>query len=542
MKKLIILVLLSALCLIALAACESDIVTYKESGTIVLTITNEDLEASDVTVISTDGEDDIVKSGNTITITKSNMLRTVFTLGASGYVSKTVIVSSTDFDLEKYYEAEVEFEDNYVYMTLEVITEADYDKIKLTGSDIISATDTRGIFDIKVKAEEGAEFTVSAGTSYRSQKIVLTEADVVSGSVYKIAMLIPKTKSLIEIALPPTMNVNCDIADVISYNKNGKYFYGVDKDREITFTYYDVSNYSYNYYGEKTVTVEELASDYIYLNSQNLQRQISLNVTPYLHYNLTNGNTMIVVEVDGEDFNIINYQKTYGNLWMQEVFNLDGEYRIYCLGGDGNVRYCDIDVSLAEVDSYQYRLDIEFDTTMPVVGINAEIVDVFGYYSDFSGVSVYGGSSYETQSLGTIASGNDIMLMPSNYYSELYLENLPADYYSYEPEKNQEYYEKLMLEGLCTIYVAPKIDLNIHFSNPVSLAGNYISCYNPNYIQYDIDSNNDVLIEDFCFDVDYYTTVGIYNLTQVIASALHIITYEDGIYSISFAIGYINNG
>ncbi len=547
MKKIIMFVILVALFALVFAACESDIVTYDESGTVILTIANEDLSASDIKVVSSDGEDDIVRSGKTITITKAKMLRTVYTLTTDGYIAHTIVVKSTDFDADRTYKADVEFTKNYVYMTLEVIT--DSNTVSITGSDILSYTETRSIFDVKVKAEQGATVTVCGDTAYRDQIITLTETDVLGGSIYKTVMLIPKTQTLVEISLPASMQVLYQSSpqnSIRTYNKNGKHFFVVAENSDVTFYYSAPENGIYIYYGQRLVKAAELAENhYLYLDTTDIQRSIRITAMPYM------SDTAIRVMVVGEESDDGEYipfaynNNYYGQLSVESLFDLNRSYRVCTLGGDGKIRYKDIDVASIPFGDWRYELAIEFDDSSPVVKLTTvRMTDIFELLTDFAGVLIYSQQHYggEPQLLGRIDSGNELVLTEGISFEQLIFSGLPEGYYSYEPTEGSAFYSELMLTGIYNIYCAPKIDLHVHFDYSGSLEGIRVDGYSSDnyYYEFFIDSNNNVIIEGFSFAVSYIVHTEALSWDSLWLNSLigdfSNIRYENGIYSITLRL------
>ncbi|NCA67144.1 MAG: hypothetical protein EOM87_03665, partial [Clostridia bacterium] len=442
MKKVLLIILLIAVSLTAFVACQSDIITYKNSGTIVINIVNEDLAASVVTIRSTDDSDDIVKTGSIITITKTNMLRSVYTLTVNGYIAKTVIVNSTDFDAAKSYSVDVEFSENYVFMVLEVVTEANYSAVNLTGSDIISYTETRGNYDIKIKAVENASVTISAGSAYRSYTISLTQDDVLSGSIAKTAMLILKTQTLIVIDIGANKSIQFDTDSnnkVISHKQGNYFYYAVSKSYEINFRYYDIADYQYSYFGERLVTVGELAADRIELDDNDIVKDVTYTVTPYNDGSIFGARIYLLAQKDGDNYTALQYNNGYYTT-KNYKFSSAEEYSIFTICGDGKVRRKSVDLTQAIKSYGSLQLAVTFDGTEPEVPIAVKIVDITGGEEDFAGVSVYANNNMGVEYLGQISSDNQCVVNPSNHFSDFYCQNIPSNYYLVDVPKNQEFY------------------------------------------------------------------------------------------------------
>lgn len=473
-------------------------------------------------------------------------MRSVYTLKADGYFVKTIIIKSTDYDTERQCEVEVEFEEEYTLLSLEVVTEANYSDLRISGSDVIGYTRSNNILDIKLEKVEDASVNIKAGNQFRDYTVTLNEDEAASGNVCKTIMLVRKTETFIEIDLGAQISVQaeCD-GNVSSYTQGSKHYYAVSKTYDIRFVFYDTSDYHYENIGERTVRTSELSeNDYICLGVNDIERNVYLTVNPYLSSSIISSKVMFLTEKISDEYEVTKYYNSYGNSFSA-VFGNERIYTIFTLGGDGKIRYKDLDLSQIQTEEYGLTLEVNFDGSETVVPISAEIIDVLGDRTDFANVDIYmRKSDYSNEYLANITEGNSVSINPTSHYDYIYCDNLPNNYYFISTYKNQDFYEALFFEGAYRIEVVESIAIDIHFDYPMSLNGQTITAWvDGTYYQYTIDGSSDVTINNFIWGNNYSMYYNERNMDiKSMIGEFDNIVYSEGNYSITIDLaGYMSN-
>ncbi len=510
MKKKLILLIIVITSLLIFSGCQEDILTYENSGTITLTILNADIDATDVTVFCSDENAEVEKDGKDIIITQDKMLRIMVILEvddeAGDYITESVLISSGDFNSTFTYQQDVTFQEDYILMELNVNTNADYEDISITSDDLISITPNGDIYDIKLERTANPELLISAGDGYKDYTLTLSEIEIASGVCSKAIMLLEEDYALLELALADGLRASVwtEEYDQIMRSENGNNSsYGIPKDRDV---YINITDNNY-YYAHNVITTEQMdEQDTFIYTLDDMLYNINYEVTPYFDSNITGTRWLVIAEKVGEDeYEYLNDEEYYGTINGYDTFDNTKEYYLFCMSGDGKVRYREMDLSLSEFYDYgNRRLVMQFIEDDPVLEMEVQIIDHLGETTDFSGVTLNSNAN-PNEYLGAISSGDTLQINPNQSFSSILLGNLPS---GYQQDQNSNFYETLIEEGILVIYVYHYIDLNLLIDSEESLEGQDI--YGKSF-HYHIDEFNSTLITNYYYEnANYYAEYSLY--------------------------------
>jgi len=508
MKKYLSLLFITLFILLALAACNpEDTLTYDHEGTIIITVKNDDINASDVTVITSDDNSDVTdRSGKKITISVTQLIRDVFTLQVEGYISQNIVVQSLDYKDDFTHEVDVTFVENYISAEITVETDCDSEDIELECDDIITMTRTRNVFDLTLKRTGIPVIEITAGTGYRSETITLTDTEIDKGICSRTVLLIPLTFTLVELEIKNggsayiwAENMSSEIQ---TYNKGNRYFFGVPKGHDYSI---DIQNSDYTLYGRIPLTAAQVnASDKLVFSTDDAFFDVQLQVQP-IDYNMVEFPWFVFAEKTSESVYVPVLYNSYSydrNVQVSQTKT----YTVFAMGNDGKIRYKDFDVSDLVTDEYGYKnITVAFNTSDPVKEVTVEINEFTGTIDDFTGLEIgtYSNNSGSV-SQGTITSGNTKVIVTNKFYTIIETPNLNTLFpdlrvvsNSYASYGDDEFMYNLAINGVFEVTLTYPIDLYIQIDSENSYEGKYFQADYGWGTQYFIDENNTAVITDF---------------------------------------------
>lgn len=503
MKKLTVLIFIVSLLLLA-TACDSDVITYDNPGTIVINILNDNIVARDILILTSDDNVDITRSGQTITIVQDKMIRIMVTLSLEGYVSRNFVVKSLDYNDNHEYTIDITFEPAYIAMELNVITDADEEDIEITGDEIISIARLGKIFDIQLSKAEDVNLTVSAGEQYNDYIIELSEEEISNGISSRTLMLLSEEYLVVEYQsnAGDRVEIHSSSTEQMYNHKQGlNMLFGIAKDNNAEIRVYDDQ---YNYVGQYELTIGFMADkSLINLSNNDLSVYIRLIASPY-NYTYMTEQWIVIAEKQGDNYIPLYSNYYYNNIETHMLFDKSKVYYVFTMGYDGLVRYKELEIELSINDGWNNKkLDVEFDTDDPVRDVQVKLVDYTENTDDFNDVSVIS-SNPAYQLMGTIVTGNTLNLIPNSYYRGIGLVFNSMNYsYMYYDSYHEDYLYSLALDGIIEITVFTDFELYIDIDSTISYEGAYVShLYMGDPIAV-VDENNTLFIEDFSFDKQY---------------------------------------
>lgn len=512
---LIILLIIMVSALI-LSGCNKEILTYDHFGVVVIEIKNTAINAEDVTVFVTDENANIEKSGKKITITFEKMLRQLITLSLDGYISKTVLVKSTDYNTECTYETDVTFEKDYIMMELTVITEAESEDIKLESEQLISYTMKGNVYDIKLSYAENPQINISAGDGYKSYKVTLNSQEIESGLSSRTVMILDDKYVMAEVVLDSDTYcyLYTESTRYINQLKFGNtVIYSIPTDKDARLTIYTIG--MFEYIGEINLTVHDMAeSDTFFYTMDDLEINIKLRLEPYEPHRIKDPRWYVIAEKTGEDAYIaLAGESCYGSIQTWCKFKKKKEYYAFIMCGDGRIRYKEINIEDAVLVQHSGNRELEMTFTGEdlIREISVKAVDFNQEIVDFTGIKVLSDASIDND-LGTIESGDTLAVEPIQCYTIIRLDNPPSGYRNVDRYyKSLDFLARIAFEGVYEAEVYHYFDLEVIVNSLPSYQQAYIYCNSDMDTKFYLDENNKTTILDFGFDKYYYLVIdGIY--------------------------------
>lgn len=508
MKKIVLVLTFLAIALL-LTACGGNELTYNSPGKIIINVTNDDIALSDIQVSATDDAAEIDKSNGKISISVSNLLRKRVTLAAEGYVTRTVLVRSIDYNAEGIYETQVTLEENYIFLALTIVTNAAADAIELTSDDIVSLNNKGKVFDIKFLYDSTPELTVSA-EGYSSYTLTLNESEIQGRISARKIMLVPADHTLVEIQLTSGKdaylytNPNRHVSSFIAGNKTS---FAVPKDCSASISVQDTIN-MYNY-GNLDIPRELLSqSNFLSYSIDDLSLNMSYTVIPYMGDATTQSILCAIAKKVGSDFILQKTIEFYEIFTDAAYFSPKEDYYIFVMGYDGKIRYKEMDISHASPPEpfSAPNFEVRFEQSDPTIDTYVKVIDIAGDRTDFSGVRCT--SDYDEE-LGEISDGNILPINPQGFFREVYFDNIPEGYraLSWEYFTSEDRQGSFLLTGIYEIVVAPTIDIYVHIDSASSYEGMKINNI-ADQTSYYFDENNTAFVSGFDFSSSFYVDIG----------------------------------
>lgn len=510
MKKIIILLIFIVFVLI-LSGCQNDIFTYDNPGKIIITVTNSDIALSDIRVSTEDDDAEIEKANGKITVNVSKLLRTVVTVSSDGYIAKTVLVKSTDFNNEGVFETKVTLEENYISLELTVITDAPSEEIDILSDDILSQSNKGSVYNIKLKNEGTPQLVVSAGEGFGTNTITLTATEIEKRVSSRTIMLIPSSHVLIEMKgldnLQPNLYTQPS-RDYDEYRKGNTIFYSVPKNCDVTISVMNMTNWQH--YGSLELSQELLSgSTYLSFTPSDLYFNVKFKVSPY-DLNKTYNNVVYAIATkNGDQFTYYDHGENYNEINNYGDFSQSEEYYIFLMGDDGKIRYKKMDVASAEYNVMQGAryLEIAFSENDPVLPQKVHLTDITGVCTDFAGTKLYESYIGGTQ-ICQVASGNLIDINPINYFSNIAANEYPAGCNLLTPQlfDSSEDYVNFLLTGIYELRFVSTVDIYVHIDSVTSYKDDSVfdSVFALNYV---FDENNTAFVQNFNFSQNFMVKI-----------------------------------
>ncbi|MGI6702335.1 MAG: hypothetical protein ACOX3U_07775 [Christensenellales bacterium] len=501
MKKYLILLIILIAALV-LSACEDEVLTYEREGSIIITVTNDEIDAKDIIVYTGEDEADIEYKDDKIIITVYDLLRKVITLSVDGYLSQTVLVKSLDYEEDFTYETSVTFEEEYISLEVTVITEAGIEDIEFEyDEDNITYESKGNIFNFKIKKSASPEISVSCGSDYYDYTFTLTETEINNLIGIRTIMLLKEDYSLIELTVEPGL-----IADVYTLSNKklfqsrtgNNYTFGLPKDSRSEIYIRD----NWTYYGHIFLTQQKLnENDYLILDADDFNYNVKLNLNSDL---VPDYAKCTITEKSGEEYIPIEIVPIEYNSPVE--FSLDKEYYLFIMCNDGNIRYKRLDIENSELSPSYYNarvLNTEIAEDDPILEAVVELIDFNGEIDDYSGIEIINTSTGAV--IGIMGTENMCTINPDSYYNGFNYNFLPPSYYTYTPynmfdDFSETFLADLLENGKYSQIIYKPFDLYIHIESEENYED--IRIYNGNI--YQCDSNYTVLIEDFSFTNSYF--------------------------------------
>ena len=544
MKKNLLFFIILITLFLTLAACQEDILTYDNPGTITITITNSEINAEDVTVTTTNDESEVLKDGKVITINEERMLRDMITLEVEGYIGKNILIQSSDYSTECKYDTSITFEESYISMELTIITEALSEDIEIESDEIISIESKGNVYDIKLTNSGIPEINISAGSEYKDYTIILNSSEIQKCISSRTIMLLNNDYVLVELELDSNTQAYANSyssMSVESYNKGMNYVFGLPKDGN---AYIYVRTRSGEYFGEFNLTPEDMEEEDIFiLTLDDILVNVTYNIYPFGINYMNIPYWYVLAEKVGENYiPIYSYCTNSPNLQRNSLLSLDKEYYVFTMSADAKIRYKELNVSEAPVSYGSRNINLQFVEADPIRNVQVKIIDLHEETEDFTGVGVSSicNDSNQNQNLGTISSGDSLSINPSNNYLGMELTNLPIGYsqLNYQiSSDNLEIINNLATNGIFEVYVYHSFDLYLHIDSTESYENDYVYNYSDSS-QYYIDSENNVMIPDFVFNDNYslYIDYNYHPLRNLIGNFNNIVSDELGDYHVTVII------